>query len=144
MKRTFTRSGGEIGRRAKRKKDPSRNQRDGKIMEEQNNMAYCVNCGADLGDKANFCSSCGTAVNGNTQTQNDQDRASGTAKTAATIAGTAIGVSVLNRILHRRRHRMMPPPPHRGPMGGPRGPRGGPGGRGPGGRGPHGGGFGRP
>ncbi len=112
-------------------------------------MAYCVNCGAKLGDGANFCPSCGTAVNGNNQST--QNQSSDAAKTAATIAGTALGVSILSNMMRRRRHRMMPPP-HRGPMGGPRGPMGGiggpggrgPGGRGPGGRGPRGGGFGRP
>lgn len=92
-------------------------------------MAYCQNCGATIDTNANFCPSCGAAQNGtNAQTQNAHH--SDTAKTVATAAGTALGVSMLSRKLHRRRR--PPMPPHGGMMGGPmmgghrgRGPRGG-------------------
>lgn len=93
-------------------------------------MAYCSNCGANIDAGANFCPSCGARLN----SSSTQSQSSDTSKTVATIAGTAIGVSVLSRMMHRRRrHMIMPPPPHRGPMGAPHrgGPMGGPHHRGP-------------
>lgn len=88
-------------------------------------MAYCSNCGASINAGANFCPSCGARLNSSAT----QSQSSDTSKTVATIAGTAVGVSILSRMMHRRRrHMIMPPPPHRGPMGAPHrgGPMGGP------------------
>lgn len=100
-------------------------------------MPYCSSCGSNINSNVNFCPNCGAAINTSTnQSQTTyQNQNSDTAKTVATVASTAVGVSLLSRMLHRpRRHGMMPPP-HRGPMGGPHhGPMGGPhhrGGRGP-------------
>lgn len=101
-------------------------------------MAYCQNCGAQLSDSANFCPSCGASVNGtaqatNTQTTNTQADA---AKVVGTVAGVAVGASLLSRLFRPR------PPYHHPPMGpyhgprGPRGPMGGPHGGPHGGRGP--------
>lgn len=98
-------------------------------------MAYCQNCGAQLSDSANFCPSCGASVNGTAQTTNTQ--AADAAKVVGTVAGVAVGASLLSRLFRPR------PPYHRPPMGpfhGPRGPRGGFGGPG----GPHGGPHGGP
>lgn len=102
-------------------------------------MAYCGNCGVQIQDTVNFCPNCGAAMNNTTAAGTQNSSYTGAAKTAATIAGTAVGVSLLSRLFRRR---CRPPmPPHGGMMGGPM--------RGPGGHrgGPHGGprgGFGGP
>ena len=98
---------------------------------------YCQNCGAELVSTANFCPNCGTAVNGGSSANTENNsQFSGAAKTAATVAGAAVGVSLLGSLLRRRRRPPMAPPPRRpfgrrrgGPHGGP-GPMGGPGGPG--------------
>lgn len=100
-------------------------------------MAFCPNCGTNLVATTNFCPNCGTAIKEihthNTYNQNTNQQWSNTAKTVGTVAGAAVGVSLLNRLVHRRRR---PPvmPPRTGPMGGSgmhgHGPMGGPGGRG--------------
>lgn len=87
-------------------------------------MTYCEKCGTQISDTANFCPGCGAAVNNvGSDTQNRNTEYSDAAKTAATVAGAAVGVSLLSRMFRRRRR--PPMPPHDGPMGG------------PGGRGPH-------
>ena len=94
-------------------------------------MAYCEKCGMQMDSTANFCPNCGNPVkgySGGAQTANNSD----TARTVATIAGTAVGVSLLNRLFrHRHCGRPMPPPPPRGMGCGPfrRPPMGGFGGR---------------
>lgn len=106
-------------------------------------MAYCQYCGSDLGNAANFCPNCGAALN-NTAAQNNGSTTqwSDTAKTVGTVAGVAVGASLLSRMFRRPRYRHGPPmgpfhgpgPHHRGP-GGPMGGHGPMGGRGPGGPG---------
>lgn len=104
-------------------------------------MAYCQQCGSRMDDSANFCPSCGASVNGTTSQNNTQtnDQWSNTAKAVGTVAGAAVGVSLLSRLFRPRRppmgpHGPMMGGPHRGPhgpggFGGPRGGHGGPGGR---------------
>ena len=110
---------------------------------------FCTNCGFEITDySVNFCPNCGTATGANAQQTTTVVNESDT--TLGDIAKTAIGVSLINRLLHGSRrprrpahriphapfHPAPPRPGHRGPGGG-RGPGGrGPGGRGPGGRGP--------
>lgn len=111
-------------------------------------MAYCQYCGTKLEDTARFCPNCGAARTGST-TQADpanttaQSNAqwSNTARTVGTVAGVAVGASLLSRLFRPRPPRHPGPPmgPHHGPMGGPHhgpggpvgghGPMGGPGGR---------------
>lgn len=100
-------------------------------------MAYCQNCGVNIDENANFCPSCGASQKGSvSQTQQSNE----TAKTVATAAGTALGVSMLSGMLRGRRRRfhvspyggMCFGPLNRGPMRG----------HGPMGRGPRGGGRG--
>ncbi len=131
-------------------------------------MSYCVNCGGELADNVNFCPYCGTAVNGGctaggytaSGASTSNSTSNDAVKTAATVAGVAVGASWLSRLMRRHRrplmhHHMGMPggmfmgprprghhrPPMGGHMGGPmrgpggRGPMGGPGGRGPGGPG---------
>ncbi len=92
-------------------------------------MTYCTNCGTQINDDVNFCPSCGATASGHGDTAQSK-RSGNAAKTAATIAGTAVGVSLLSRMARRRHRPPMPPhggmhrggiPPHgrRGPMGGP-------------------------
>ena len=98
-------------------------------------MAYCQNCGTDLDTDPNFCPNCGTQLNeanpqqATAQEQTDNRQWSNTAKTVGTVAGLAVGASVLGGLI--RRHRRRPPMHHHGGfMGGHRGhgPMGGPGG----------------
>lgn len=114
-------------------------------------MAYCQYCGASLDGSPNFCPSCGASLNGNTQNNNANTQAQSnnqwsTAKTVGTVAGAAVGVSLLSRLFRPRPPHHPPMGPHHGPHGGfggprggfggpgPRGGFGGPGGHGPGGR----------
>lgn len=110
-------------------------------------MAYCQHCGTNLDTNPNFCPNCGAQLNDATpdqatfQQQGNSRQWSNTAKTVGTVAGVAVGASVLGGLLRRRRRRP-PMPPHggfmgghgrhghggHGPMGGPGGPMGGPGG----------------
>lgn len=88
-----------------------------------------------MNSDANFCPNCGTAVgNANSFSTNETTGTSDTAKTVATVAGAAVGVSLLSRLFGGGRHRRPPMPPHHPPMPPHRGPMGGH--RGPGGRGP--------
>lgn len=91
-------------------------------------MAYCQNCGTGIGSAGNYCPNCGAALSSvNNTAYTFQNGNSNTMKTAATVAGAAVGVSLLSNLFHRR-HR----PPMHGPMHGMS--HGGPGmmGRGPG------------
>lgn len=99
----------------------------GKHRKEFEDMSYCTNCGTQIKDSVRFCPHCGTPIHEcENVTQNTKTK--DTVKTAATIAGTAVGVSLLSRMARRRRR--PPMPPHGGMMVGPggRGPMGGPGG----------------
>ena len=51
-------------------------------------MAFCQNCGTNLGDKANSCPNCGAKAN-NTNTQNSGQI--DIAVAIAALAGTAMG-----------------------------------------------------
>ena len=67
-------------------------------------MPFCPNCSSSVNSYANFCPNCGSSLNyGST--------GSSVAKTVTTVAGTAIGLSMLNKMAHRRHHHHMPPPP---------------------------------
>lgn len=63
-------------------------------------MAFCQNCGTNLGDKANSCPNCGTKAN-NTNTQNSGQI--DIAVAIAALAGTAMGLSLLNCMFRQRR-----------------------------------------
>lgn len=92
-------------------------------------MAYCQNCGTNLDTNPNYCPNCGAALNA-VDTQQTNQQWSNTAKTVGTVAGAAVGATLLTGLLRRRRRHHMPP--HGGHMGGPggmgHGPMGGPGG----------------
>ena len=105
-------------------------------------MAYCQNCGTNIDGTPNFCPNCGASLNAaNQQTCSNNgtntrasSQWSNTAKTVGTVAGVAVGASLLGSLLHRRRRRHRPPmgpgPMMGGHHRGPRGPMGGPGGPG--------------
>lgn len=85
---------------------------------------YCNNCGAEAAAGAKYCSSCGSALETNYDYENvdaaqNQTNTGKTVKTVATVAGLAVGASLLGNMLHRRRR--PPMPPHGGMMGGPMG-----------------------
>ena len=73
---------------------------------------YCKNCGLELDYQTNFCPNCGTAVGIDNQV--DADEGSGVGKTIATVAGAALGISLLKRLT--RNVHVAPPPPHRSPV----------------------------
>lgn len=89
-------------------------------------MAYCQNCGTNLDSNPNFCPNCGAAQQASNQRQENNAQWSDTAKTVGTVAGVAVGASLLGSILRRRRRRPPMPPHgrfmgghgHHGPMGG--------------------------
>ena len=67
---------------------------------------YCNNCGTEITTNANFCSCCGNALNKNagyTENVNGQSTSgmSDTAKTVATVAGVAVGASLLGCMFRR-------------------------------------------
>ena len=74
---------------------------------------YCSYCGANIGNYSDYCPNCKASFDGYSN-----HTSSGVGKTIATIAGTAIGVSMLSHMAHRRRHPVPPPPPphHRPPV----------------------------